>query len=408
MKKVLFATTALVATASVAAADVTFSGYGRFGILYSSSLDGQPARPAVLPSAPVAGVIAVPAVPAIGATPAVPAVAAVTARPGYVAALTTATGTAAALEAAEAAIAVAPTAAAQTAAVTARDAAAAANTAAQAALAAETPGSLAVPATAGVDSATNVTSRLRLQIDATTESDMGVTFGARIRLQGNESTEAGGTRAQFNGIRYFARSGGLEVGVGNIFGALESMPGMYPIDLGLTGHAYDYTAYGSGTGGDAYSSGGLGAAGSNGVEVLYSMGDFAVHISASDNNDRVAAYAAYTFSGYTFALALQDSTRATDTDWAVTVGGSFGMADVTLAYADNGTRGDTIVLAGGIDVGAATNIEAYVAQSDDWEDTGFGIDFNQDLGGGASLRGGISTGGSYGGELVDLGVRFNF
>lgn len=35
MKKVLFATTALVATAGVAAADVTFGGYGRFGVLYS-------------------------------------------------------------------------------------------------------------------------------------------------------------------------------------------------------------------------------------------------------------------------------------------------------------------------------------------------------------------------------------
>lgn len=34
MKKLLIATTALVGTASVAAADVTFSGYGRFGILY--------------------------------------------------------------------------------------------------------------------------------------------------------------------------------------------------------------------------------------------------------------------------------------------------------------------------------------------------------------------------------------
>lgn len=36
MKKVLFATTALVATASVAAADVTLSGGGRFGIVYNS------------------------------------------------------------------------------------------------------------------------------------------------------------------------------------------------------------------------------------------------------------------------------------------------------------------------------------------------------------------------------------
>lgn len=36
MKKVLFATTALVATASVAAADVTLSGGGRFGLVYNS------------------------------------------------------------------------------------------------------------------------------------------------------------------------------------------------------------------------------------------------------------------------------------------------------------------------------------------------------------------------------------
>ncbi|OIQ33771.1 MAG: porin [Roseobacter sp. MedPE-SWchi] len=34
MKKILFASTALVATASVAAADVTFGGYGRFGLGY--------------------------------------------------------------------------------------------------------------------------------------------------------------------------------------------------------------------------------------------------------------------------------------------------------------------------------------------------------------------------------------
>lgn len=37
MKKVLFATTALVATAGVAAADVTFGGLGRFGILYNDA-----------------------------------------------------------------------------------------------------------------------------------------------------------------------------------------------------------------------------------------------------------------------------------------------------------------------------------------------------------------------------------
>ena len=291
MKKVLFATTALVATAGVAAADVTFGGYGRFGVQYDK--------------------------PVVGA------------------------------------------------------------------------------------STTDITSRFRLQIDATAESDAGVTFGARARIQQN----AGSSDTGINGVRFFARSGGLEVGVGNIFGALEFMPGMYPIDMGLTGLGYDYTAYNFR--GDAYSSGGCGACASNGVEVMYSMGDFSVHVSASDTNDRVAAYAAYTTSGWTFALGAQDSNDPTDTEWAVSVGGSVGVANLTLAYADNGTSGDHWVLAAGFDVGAATDVEVFVADADYFAETAYGIDFNHDLGGGTSLRGGVVNRGS-GATRADLGVRFNF
>jgi outer membrane protein OmpU len=289
MKKILFATTALVATAGVAAADVTFGGYGRFGIVYND--------------------------------------------------------------------------------------------------------------TAGGDS-TDVTSRFRLQIDATAESDAGGTFGARVRIQQTE-----GQTGPTNGARFFARSGGFEVGVGNIFGAIEFMPGMYPIDLGLTGLGYDYTAYQFNA--DAYSSGGLGSSGSNGIEFLYSAGDFSAHVSASDTSDRIAAHAAYTFSGWTFALGAQDSDNAGDTEFAASVGGSFGPVDATLAYADNGTNGDVIVLTGRIDVGAATNIEMYVTDHELQPDTGFGIDFNHDMGGGTSLRGGIAKRVN-GDTRADMGVRFNF
>ncbi|MEH6520820.1 porin [Sulfitobacter sp.] len=308
MKKVLFATTALVATASVAAADVSFSGYGRFGIQYIEGADGE--------------------------------------------------------------------------------------------------------------SDTNVTSRLRLQIDMSAESDAGVTFGARVRLQQNNTDNAvsgdderfgspAGTG--FNGARFFARTGGLEVGVGNIFGALEFMPGMYPIDLGLTGLGYDYTAYNFRA--DAYSSGGNGSAGANGVEVLYSAGDLSVHVSASETNDRIAAHVAYTWNGWTFALGAQDSDSDTDTEFAASVGGSFGIADVTLAYAQNGDEadggGDHVVLTGRFDVGAATNIEVYVADADYFTETSYGIDFNHDMGGGTSLRGGVASRGDDS-TRVDLGVRFNF
>ncbi|MGB7240646.1 MAG: porin [Sulfitobacter sp.] len=324
MKKVLFATTALVATASVAAAEVTFGGYGRFGIQYDD---------------PVAGA-----------------------------------------------------------------------------------------------STTNVTSRFRLQIDATAESDAGVTFGARARIQQNNTDEngpgagpdgilgnaddvadGGPSGTGINGVRFFAKSGNVEVGVGNIFGALEFMPGMYPIDLGLTGLGYDYTAYAFGA--DAYSSGGNGAAGSNGVELLYSMGDFSFHISASNSDldgdglddDPIAAHIAYTWNGWTFALGAQsaDDVAQTSTEFAASVGGTVGIADVTLAFADNGLAGDHWVLAAGFDVGAATNVEVFVADSDAFAETAYGIDFNHDLGGGTSIRGGIANRGS-GATRADLGVRFNF
>jgi len=308
MKKILFATTALVATASVAAADVTFGGYGRFGILYQDS-------------------------------------------------------------------------------------------------------------TAGVDgiwgnaddtgSTTDVTSRLRLIITATAESDSGVTFGAMTRIQQGE-----GQTGTTNGARFFARSGGLEVGVGHIWGALESMPGQYPVDMGLTGLGYDYTPYQ----GDGYTSRGAGLSGNNGIEVMYSAGDFAAHISATDdkalNITRVAAYGAYTFSGWTVALAVQDSDVATDTEVSASVGGTIGPVAVGLSYTDNGTSGDRIVLSAGMDVGAATNVEFYYAKDDNdlgatLDDDSYGIDFNHDLGGGTSLRGGVVKRFNSATQ-ADFGVRFNF
>lgn len=286
MKKVLFATTALVATAGVAAADVTFGGYGRFGLRY---VEG-----------------------------------------------------------------------------------------------------------AGTD----ITSRFRLQIDASAESDSGLTLGARVRIQQNE-----GQQGMTNGARFFARSGGFELGVGNIYGAIEFMPGMYPIDLGLTGLGYEYTAYNFR--GDSYSSSGLGSSGSNGVEVMYSMGDFSVHVSASDTSDRIAFHAAYETNGWTFALGAQDSDNPADTELALSVGGSFGPADVNLAYADNGSAGDHWVLSGRFDVGAATNMEVYVADADYFAEMSYGVDFNHDMGGGTSLRGGIA---SWSNDTIaaDFGVRFNF
>lgn len=369
MKKVLFATTALVATAGVAAADVTFGGYGRFGAIYTET-----------------GAIAPEGV-----------------------------GTPAQIAGAETAVADA---------TTARDTAlanfAASGTAADAQLLADAQtsldgaqavldgarGSAGTAATDGVD----ITSRYRLVITGTAESDVGVTFGAMVRIQQNASD----ARANDNGInaaRFFARAGNLEIGVGNIFGALEYMSGQYVIDLGLTGLGYEYVAYNFGA--DAYSSGGAGSS-PTAVEVIYSMGDFSVHASASDIADRRAIVGAYTFSDWTVALGFQDSDRDTDTEWTASVVGSLGIVDVGLAYADNGDKGTRTVLSGRVDVGAATNVEGYITYVEGAaagfgtaEDLGYGIDFNHSLGGGTSLRGGVAQ--RLNDTIIaDLGIRFNF
>ena len=254
---------------------------------------------------------------------------------------------------------------------------------------------------------TFITHRYRLQIDALATSDAGVEFGARVRINRDVGDSNVGTLGRgINGVRFFTRAGGLEVGVGNIYGALEFMPGQYPIDLGLTGLGYDYTAYNFR--GDAYSSGGDGASNASGVEVIYSAGDFTVHASASDTNERRAIYGSYTWSGWTFALGLQDSNAATDTEVTASVGGDIGPAFVSVAWADNGVSGEHWVLAGRFDVGAATNIEAYYADADYFaDDNSYGVDFNHDMGGGTSLRGGIVKRGG-GNTQADLGVRFNF
>jgi len=241
-----------------------------------------------------------------------------------------------------------------------------------------------------------------VQLDVSAESDAGVKFGARTRMQTNQNGATAVTDNGLNATRFYAKSGAIEVAVGNILGALESMPGTYPVQIGFS-YFGDNTAQG---GRDGYSSDGVGAADANGVEVMYAMGDFKAHVSASDRNNRVAAYGAYTMSGWTLALGMQDSDAADDNEYVATVGGSIGGVSVTLAHADNGTDGTRTLLAASFSAGAATTIDAYYAD-DELVDSSTGIGFHHSLGGGVTLRGGVSD--NFDGDTTaDFGVNFNF
>ncbi|MGD9864458.1 MAG: porin [Pseudodonghicola sp.] len=348
MKKVLFATTALIATASMAAAEVRISGYGRFGLDYNEA-NGRTAADVNIPGGGTLGA-----------------------------------------------------------------------------------------------SETNITSRLRLQFDMSTETDGGVVLGARFRAQASSANNAPGTAA-FNGARFYATYGGFTLGVGNIIGAVENMPGLYletrSAGLGIDGAGFQSlvtNVNGAVSNGlalretsnwDAYSSAGAGA---NGIEVLYTTGGFTGHISYSNDNgpvsvDRTAAMVSYTFGDWTAALAAQSSDIAWEDKTVVSIAGDLGQFGVRLAYADN----DGIAkwgLYGNMDIGTASNILIFVTDEDavsaadvvagrgdnrdtagfeGSEGTGYGIHYSYDLGGGASFEAGASQT-SWDNTRVQAGVYFSF
>jgi len=308
MKKVLFATTALIATASVAAADVRMSGYGRFGLDYNSANER------------VAGV-----------------------------------------------------------------------------------------------SETNITSRLRLQFDMSTEADGGIGFNARFRLQAEsrDGVVAGGAAngtTTANGARFGVTYGGLAVNVGNIIGAVENAPGLYTTGTrsagtGIDGMGFHSLAIKSRTGTafnwDAYSSGGTGV---NGIEALYSVGGFTGHVSYSQRNggtvlgtaggeDRTGVMVTYSFSDYYVTAAAQSSSVAANDITFVAAGGDFGAFGAKIAYGTTDAA-DSVTLEGNMDIGAASNILVWVNSTDvsgvvtaaDTADgTSFGINYQYDLGGGATF-----------------------
>ncbi|MYM55501.1 porin [Thalassovita mangrovi] len=294
MKKVLFATTALVATAGVAAADVSFGGYGRFGAYYQENAADE----------------------------------------------------------------------------------------------------------------ITLDSRFRLIVTATAESDNGLKFGAQTRVQFDEMEDSYQGNGGFNPVRFWVSTGGLEVSVNHVQGAIEFMPGMYDGSVGLTGLGYANVVYNFGA--DAYTSG---STGRQGVDVKYSSGAFGAHLSHSFDNafngnvSKTALYVSYSMNSYEIAAGFQDSDVAGDTEWALTASGSFGPAKVTLQVADN--DGDMKYgLAASGKIGAATEILGYVNHDEAIDDENYGLGVSHSLGGGTSIVGGVAS--LAGTTRADLGLKFNF
>ncbi|KIC09414.1 porin [Leisingera sp. ANG-M1] len=297
-------------------------------------------------------------------------------------------------------------------------------------------------------SSTNITSRFRLTFDVSTETDGGVTVGGRIRAQAENRDGAQGA-ATFSSPQFHVAYGGLRVNVGNIWGAIDSAPGLYlnttSVGTGIDGMGFNSLAI-KGAGFDTFTSAGVGR---GGIEAIYSAGGFTGHISYSQQNgtagtstdangeERTAIMLNYSFGDYFVTGAYQSSSNGAT---GVTTGGAtvdlnddlmffaagadFGQFGATLQYAQT-EQADGVTLVGEAEIGAASTIVAWVSNTDSnnidtdpvtagiqdgvTDGTAFGINYEYDLGGGVTFVAGlVDNGADDDSNSVQAGLHFSF
>ena len=146
------------------------------------------------------------------------------------------------------------------------------------------------------------------------------------------------------------------------------------------------------------------------------------------NRERAAVNLSYQFGDWRAAIGFQDSNYRFEDKTLVTLSGNLGQFGVRVAYADNDGV-DKFGLYGNMDIGAASNVVVWVtdegavsaadvaagrndnrdsvAGSNQQEGTSYGINYSYDLGGGASFEAGAQKS-SYGNTQVQAGAVFSF
>ena len=276
---------------------------------------------------------------------------------------------------------------------------------------------------------TILVSRFRLDIDAIAETDGGAKFEARLRVEANEDPDDGeANTATENGARFSVSYGGLRVDAGNVGGAIDNLNKRSGFGVGLESFAeqtagvnYSHLGY-AGTG-----------AGGNAVFFKYEVGGFGIGASYDQRNDpttptegdRWDISATYTVGNITAAVAHGQTDAGTGRDdpslTILTLHGEFGDLEGALLVADDQTKdartdGSAFGLSVAYTLGAAKLQFVYGDGSAEYDHQRIGVGAHYDLGGGASLRGGIArqsaryvnTGGEYDKIRADFGAYFDF
>lgn len=258
-------------------------------------------------------------------------------------------------------------------------------------------------------------SRVRIVFTASGETDTGLSFGASMRADQNGGNSDGAA----NGDSTVYISGAFgKLTMGDVGGAADALVGqvsgvgygpndsLQEIDfLGTTKTAvyYEYSTgaltFGLGAG-QLYapsSAGGADTADEMNIGVKYATDAYSVALGyeTSDVSDVISLGASAKFGAATVKARVSDSdTAGSDTAWALSVDYAMGATTLTAFYTDFGNT-------------AVGDITSVVAGGDTQH---YGIGASYDLGGGATVAGGIvrqdlATGGN---TFADVGLKFSF
>lgn len=239
-------------------------------------------------------------------------------------------------------------------------------------------------------------SRVRVYFKGEGETDGGLTFGFEVR---NDQSGVGNTangdstvyvKGAFGKIVMGDTGNAADILVGQVsgvgYGPYDDLQEIAWLGKDVTGAYYEYAAgnltFGLGLGQTVDTDADAANDDFRSVAVKYAAGDYAVALGYEDN-------------ATTDGLTLSGS--------AV-----FGAATVKAKIADYDAADDmAIALSVDYAVNSATTITAFAAQNVDFADTDrFGIGASYDLGGGATLAGGIIDAGDD--TVADLGVKLEF
>jgi outer membrane protein OmpU len=394
MKKILIATTALVATAGYAAADITLSGYGRLGVVVDETA-GTAAVAAKAGTALTATEVG--ALTGVVDTVIGNASTSNDELSEQITLLNAAIAGTYATNVKNAATAIAVSkqnTGASTATLDGNLKTAQDNLAALEKALAGIVGTEAVAAVAK-KSTTSTYTRFLLDFNGSTVADNGFEFGAMMRLRATNGPTT------TSGVRAHVKMGDVTVYGGNIPGPLDNMPNVYGKTVGFSGGTFQ----GLVTGGDklAYSSAGNGA---GAMQVDYSNGGVTVMAAHQPGTDINQAVISYTMDGLTVAAGGQFSKTAAEDVSVMSLGYNFGGVSFALASGENDKiRHSTLSASGSI--GNGVSLSGYVSEKEKEKNNGWGLGISYDLGGGAKFAAGYETRFDKS-NRAEAGFHFNF